>query len=601
VAETQKPNVVPNLVKINIDGQDLQVAPGTTLIEAAKKVDTFIPHFCYHPGLTIVGQCRMCYVEIEGQKKLATACSTTVAEGMRVKTNSEFVQKGQTSTLEFVLLDHPLDCPICDRGGECKLQDYTYDHGPSRSRMTEEKELLLKHQPVSANVMLDQERCILCTRCVRFSSEIDGRTELVVNERASKSKIDVFDGRPMQSPFSGNVVDLCPVGALTATDYRFKARPWELRHHLGLCTGCSMGCNVEIHTKHRHHGITRPDQMPPKPLIERLVPRENTQVNDWWMCDMGRWGYHFHNNEERRLYTPMIRRDQILESTSLREVQAAIDAAQGPWEFWVWDEAPHEEISWAKSLLSSWEKRGRKVAGFNPLKYSRKFLEIWAEKTSAPLFAAPAQWRTYKKIVSLLGSYRDLETQIPVVSAIFGPSIRKGSVQWETRNQKSFYSSDDVLSETLYLLPIPQSEGELGLYKNLPGSAHALPLLKRMNGRGLLNEGITPIEMLDTELAGQRPQGPVFVFSQSTQNPLPANFVNYLKQAPFIVVADSLRGVLTDMAQVVLPLEPLYEARFTATNFGNRRQESAGIQLHHPNYASLERGGSLVSPTLQLL
>ncbi len=594
-------NEIAALVKLTIDGQEVQVAPGTTLIEAAKKAESFIPHFCYHPGLTIVGQCRMCYVEIEGQKKLATACSTTVNEGMKVKTNSDFVKKGQNATLEFVLLDHPLDCPICDRGGECKLQDYTYDHGPSRSRMTEEKELLDKHKPVAEGVMLDQERCILCTRCVRFSSELDGRTELVVNERASKSKIDVFAGRAMQSPFSGNVVDLCPVGALTAIDYRFKARPWELRKHEGICTGCSMGCNVEIHTKHRHPGIARPDGMPPKPLIERLVPRENAAVNDWWICDKGRWGYHFHNEEERRLYSPMIRRDQILESTSLREVQAAIEETKGSWEFWIWDEAPHEEISWAKSLAASWEKRGRNVAGINPLKTAKKFLELWSTKASTPLFSAPAQFKKYKKIVSLLESYRELETEIPILSLTFGPAIRSGKLLWEKRPQKDFFQSSDALDETLYLLPMPISEGEWALYKMLPSNAHAIPLLSHLNGRGLLNEGIVPVEMLHDELGEAHPVGPVFVFGQSTQRTLPENFVNYLKQAPFVVVADSLRGPLTDIANVVLPLETLYEARFTTTNIGNLRQDSRGIQLHHPNYQSLERGGNLVSSTLQLL
>ncbi len=592
----------PTGININIDGRDLQVPAGTTIIKAAQQVEKFIPHFCYHPGLTVVGQCRMCYVEIEGQKKLATACSTTVTEGMKIKTDSEFVKRGQNSTLEFVLLDHPLDCPICDRGGECKLQDYTYEHGPSRSRMTEDKELLLKHETISNNVVLDQERCILCTRCTRFSSEIDGRAELVVNERASKSKINVFNGQLMESPFSGNVVDLCPVGALTSKDYRFKARPWELRHFDGLCTGCSAGCNVEIHTKHRHPGITRPDKQSPTPEIERLVPRENQMVNDWWLCDAGRWGYHFNNEDSKRLYSPMIRRNQNLESTSLKEIQASIEAVSGEWEFWVWDEAPHEEIAWAKSLLSSWNKRGRKVAGFNPLNYSKKFMEIWAAQASQPLFSSPVNYRSYKKIVSQLESYRSLETLVPILATTFGPRVRNKTLLWETRSSKDFFDAKDDLTSTLYLMDLPRTEGDLKLYKSIPEGAHALPLLNHLNSRGLLNEGITPVEILEGEMADAHPRGPVFVFAQSTQRKLPKNFVNYLKQAPFVVIADSQSGKLSDLANVVLPLELLYETKFTATNVGNLRQVSEGVQIRNPNYPAIQRGSTtVVSPTLQLL
>ncbi len=587
-------------MKLQIDGIDVEAKPGETILQAAAKLGKHIPHFCYHEGLSIVGQCRMCYVEIEGQKKLATSCSTTCAEGMKVKTDSDFVKKGQSATLEFVLLHHPLDCPICDRGGECKLQDYTYDHGPPRSRMVDEKDALDKHKAVSDQVILDQERCILCTRCVRFSSELDGRAELVVNERASHSHIDVFEGRPMQSPFSGNVVDLCPVGALTARDFRFKARPWELRKHQGLCTGCSMGCNIEIDTKHRHPGIARPDGKAPVPRIERLMPRENRQVNDWWMCDRGRWGYHFHNDEVKRLHQPLARRTSggTQEAVSLKEIGLILDQAQGSWEFWISDNAPHEQIAWAKELRASWQQRGRQVAAFNPSPFGDAFLKYWASRSASPWFAGQADWSGITKVVSPLADYRQLESRLALLSLRLGPKVRAGKVAWEERSLDKLSSKDD-LATTVYIVPVPKTEDDLTALAKLPPEAKVCILWTHANSRGLLNEGIAPLEV--SSFKGRKPSGSVFYFGQTSQNAMNTAFAEYLKASSLLVAADSFENEATLAARVVLPLEAMFESQITLTNVDNIRQTVAGIQIHHPSIKAIERGAALVSPALRLI
>lgn len=595
------------LIKLTIDEVEVSVPAGTTILKASQKLAKEIPHFCYHDGLPIVGQCRMCYVEIEGQKKLATSCSTTVTEGMKVKTDSPAVKQGQNSTLEFVLLDHPLDCPICDRGGECKLQDYTYQHGPSRSRMIDEKEFLLKHHPISEEIVLDQERCILCTRCVRFSSHVDGRSELVVNERGSHSVINVFEDRPMESKFSGNVVDLCPVGALTAQDFRFKARPWELRKHSGICTGCSTGCNIEMHTKHRHPGIPRPDGNRPKPQIERLVPRENTLVNDYWMCDRGRWGYHFHNEDNMRLVDPSLRRQKgsHLERVSLKEIQLVLDQASQSkaWEFWISDEASHEEIEWAKELQASWTARGRKVeTRLNPHDFSAKVLSAIDARKSSPWFAGEVRLDGITTVVSTYDSYRSLEDVVPMLALKLGQKVRHDGVKWITRSAEELYAAGDDLNTTAYLVDAPKQDADLAAFAKIPAGAKALILWGQANSRGLVNEGIAPLQTLPAALESAAPDGPVMVFGQTTQNAKNAALTEYIRKAPFVVLVDSYASAWSELADVVLPIEPLYESDMTLTNLFNMKQEAHGIQIHHPNHESIRRGApSPVNPSLRLI
>ncbi len=273
-------------VTLTIDGQSVQVPKGTLLIEAAKSVGIQIPHYCYHPGLSTVGSCRMCLVEIEKNPKLQPSCTTPVSEGMVVRTKTPEALKNRRSVLEFLLSNHPLDCPVCDQAGECELQNYYMEHGLYDTRFNEDKTKRKKAHPIGPYIILDQERCILCTRCVRFTREISRTSELGVIDRGHRSEIDIALGFELANPYSGNVADVCPVGAMTDRDFRFKCRVWFLGSAPSICPGCSRGCNIEIHFNERFNPRYH-DQR-----IHRLKPRVNKEVNDRWICDEGRYSYH---------------------------------------------------------------------------------------------------------------------------------------------------------------------------------------------------------------------------------------------------------------------------------------------------------------------
>lgn len=301
------------MVTVTIDGKTIPVEPGTTIIQAAEKVGIEIPHYCYHPGLPVVGQCRMCQVEVEKAPKLAIACATPVAEGMVVHTSTPQVVKARKAVLEFYLLNHPLDCPICDKGGECPLQDYTIRYGPGESRFREEKAKRVKALPIGPHIVFDAERCILCTRCVRFVQDVVGTGELSVFHRGDRAEIGLYPGRALNNLYSLNVVDLCPVGALTSRDYRFKARPWDLKSVDSICPGCSFGCNTMLDVRPFEEGER----------VVRIRPRVNREVNGYWMCDIGRFTFK-PLYQEGRLDQPLLRRDGKLIQTSWEEALAEL-------------------------------------------------------------------------------------------------------------------------------------------------------------------------------------------------------------------------------------------------------------------------------------
>jgi NADH-quinone oxidoreductase subunit G len=282
--------------KLTIDGKEIEVPAGTTVIQAADQLGISIPRYCYHPALPVAGNCRICMVEIEKQPKLQIACYTPVADGMVVKTDSPKVLEVRKTVLEFLLVNHPVDCPVCDQAGECKLQDYYMEHGKYNSRLIDVKVKKEKKAfSIGPTVMLDQERCILCTRCVRFADNITKTHEFGITDRGDHSELDVYPGKQLDNNYSGNVVDICPVGALTDKDFRFKCRVWYLEKTKSVCPGCSMGCNITVEwDKSRPH----PDK---KARVMRLKPRLNPSVNDYWMCDVGRYNYRF-IDENRVLY-----------------------------------------------------------------------------------------------------------------------------------------------------------------------------------------------------------------------------------------------------------------------------------------------------------
>jgi NADH-quinone oxidoreductase subunit G len=273
-------------VTITVDGREIVAIEGEMLHDAARKGDVEIPFFCYEPKLgEPVGACRMCLVEIEGIPKLQTSCSTPVREGMVVHTRTEQVKHAQSAVVEFLLVNHPLDCPVCDKGGECPLQDISYGWGPGKSRVIDEKRHFEKPIELSPLVAIDRERCILCYRCVRFSQEVSEDAQLQLLERGDRTYVGTFDERPYVAPFHGNITDICPVGALTSYTYRFRARPWDIEHAGSVCTLCPSQCNVSFTVRDEK--------------VKRVITRDNHEVDDGWLCDRGRYGFEMFDAPER--------------------------------------------------------------------------------------------------------------------------------------------------------------------------------------------------------------------------------------------------------------------------------------------------------------
>jgi NADH-quinone oxidoreductase subunit G len=268
--------------RITVDDVEIEVPEGRMLLQALDDVGLLmngvdIPHYCWHPKLSIDGSCRLCQVEIEGVPKLQIACNTPVQDGMVVRTQTERVQRAREGVMELLLVNHPLDCPICDQAGECKLQDYAYEYGVTQARTREPRRALKKRVDLGPTIVFDQERCILCRRCVRFCREVPGTGELVVVGRGDRSVIETFPGAELDNDYSMNVADICPVGALTTKDFRFKIRVWFLQDVPGVCTGCSRGCNVYLGVANNR--------------VYRYLPRRNDAVNETWICDEGRMSY----------------------------------------------------------------------------------------------------------------------------------------------------------------------------------------------------------------------------------------------------------------------------------------------------------------------
>jgi NADH-quinone oxidoreductase subunit G len=266
---------------ITVDGVSIEFQAGEKIIQAAARAKNQIPHYCYHEGLSIVAQCRMCLVEVEGQKKLVTACSTPCADGMKVNTQNERVKKSVAGVQEFLLANHPLDCPICDQAGECSLQEYSYKHGQDDSRYEFFRRTYIDVD-MGPSIKKNMNRCIHCTRCIRYCDEVGQIHEMIAEQRGNSTEIITIDNKPLMTAYAGGLADVCPVGSLTTKDFRFKKRVWYLKTSEGICDGCSTGCNT---TASQEAGV-----------MYRLEPRQNMEVNQWWMCDEGRYGFqHVHS------------------------------------------------------------------------------------------------------------------------------------------------------------------------------------------------------------------------------------------------------------------------------------------------------------------
>jgi NADH-quinone oxidoreductase subunit G len=302
------------MAKITIDGVEVEVQEGINCIEAAKAADIHVPHFCYHPSLTVVGQCRMCLVEIEGMPKLQAGCSTTVKEGMKIHVWNEKVDAARKGQMEFLLINHPLDCPICDKAGECPLQDYSFNYGTVTSRYGEFKRTYpgMDRTPIGPHVVQNMNRCIHCTRCIRFTSEITGTSELAFFKRGASTEVGVFPGTPLDNWMSACVTDVCPTGALTTREFRFESRVWNLESAESVCNGCDVGCNIFIGYRQGQ--------------IFRYRPRVNPDVNDHWLCDFGRFSYERYDTD--RVVVPKVRtEDDYLGISTWSEALDAIGGA----------------------------------------------------------------------------------------------------------------------------------------------------------------------------------------------------------------------------------------------------------------------------------
>jgi NADH-quinone oxidoreductase subunit G len=315
-------NGAAGLVTVTIDDRPVQVPQGLGLVETGLVAGIEVPVFCYEPRLgEPLGACRMCLVEVEGMPKLQAGCTLTAQDGMVVRTahTSEKAAEGQDATLEFILVNHPLDCPVCDKGGECPLQDLTFRYGPGRTRMTFLKRTFDKPIPISPLIALDRERCILCYRCTRFSESVSEDGQLVAVNRGAQTMIATFEDEPYRAPFSGNVIELCPVGALTSTAYRFEARPWEIQNVPTVCGLCPVGCNVTATTR--------------EGKVKRILARNHPEVDEGWLCDKGRFAYPALRADDRvtaplRLTGPR-RYEELSPSEAVDEAERLLRAAQG--------------------------------------------------------------------------------------------------------------------------------------------------------------------------------------------------------------------------------------------------------------------------------
>jgi NADH-quinone oxidoreductase subunit G len=330
-----------DLVKLTIEGQEVEVPAGTSVLEAAKLTGILIPHYCYHPGLPVAGSCRMCLVDVEKSPKPVPSCATPVAPGMVVHVSSEQARTARRAVLEFLLINHPLDCPICDKSGECSLQDYADQEGRASGRYADYAKRYNPVEDFGPDILYVPNRCVLCTRCVRFMEDVAQAPTLNVSERGDRAHIDIFEGELLDHPWAGNVVDLCPVGSLLSKDFLNKARVWDFDKTASVCPGCTQGCNTVLETRDN--------------AVVRIRPRPNPDVNRWWMCDEGRLNYGWLNRADR-IEAPLVRQAGRLVPVdweqALERAVEVMGAAAGPWVALVSPGASCEALEAAAKLLA---------------------------------------------------------------------------------------------------------------------------------------------------------------------------------------------------------------------------------------------------------
>jgi NADH-quinone oxidoreductase subunit G len=395
-------------VTLSIDGKDISVPPGTLVIRAAEALGIEIPRFCEHPYLDPVGACRQCIVDIEGQRKPITACTTPVADGMVVRTqhSSEVARKAQEGMLELLLINHPLDCPVCDRGGECPLQDQALAWGPGESRYIDPKRVYEKPIELSSLIKLDRERCVLCTRCTRFCDQISGERFIELFDRGPAEQVAIAPGEDFASPFSGNTVQICPVGALTSSTYRFAARPFDVRSQDSVCPHCASGCPIRVDVRRGE--------------VVRHLARDNDEVNDAWLCDKGRYAFRFPDRD--RVDTPLLRVPG-LEPAPYGEVFEAIrERAAGGRVAFVGGGRLTDEDAYAMSKLA------RTAFGTNDLDHrleGEADLPLDLERAAAA--GMPVTYRDVERAGAILVVGLDAREELPILHLRIRKAARRGA------------------------------------------------------------------------------------------------------------------------------------------------------------------------------
>ncbi|HEY8736422.1 MAG TPA: molybdopterin-dependent oxidoreductase [Candidatus Dormibacteraeota bacterium] len=555
-------------VTVSVNGVSVTVPKGTLILDAAKKVGIDIPIFCSHPKMAPVAVCRMCLVEVEKMPKMQPACAVQVAEGMVIRTKTDQVEKYQKGVLEFLLINHPLDCPICDKGGECPLQDQTYQYGPGASRYIYQKAHFDKAVPLSDKIVLDRERCILCWRCTRFSEEISGERELALIQRGVHTIIGTFNDEPAQSNYQGNWTEICPVGALTARQYRFISRPWDLDRTASVCPGCSMGCNIQIDARGNKLG--------------RFQSRENLAVDDSWLCDFGR--YSFPNFQRAALERPRIRRDGKLEEVTYPELfEFAADAlkrAGAPVAGWASPGSTNEELFLFQRLMREVLKsphldhRTAAVADTSP------------EDMTLPI----ADIERCDHVIVLGG--QEVIDAAPVLHLRLFKSQRKGVTVHKVGSGEGKAALDGVPAEAMVVGILATqanrkqaAELQDQLARKVKGSVRRLIVSIGPNGRGAVDLGILPhagpgYAALNGQSGKARwdwTHAGIKAFYLHDPSPLHAYAPTeaealWLSTLPLVIHHRFKASPLDDVAQVIIPARAFTEKNGTVTNMEGRVQ-----------------------------
>ncbi|HET6595806.1 MAG TPA: NADH-quinone oxidoreductase subunit NuoG [Anaerolineales bacterium] len=597
-------------VTLTINGIQVTAPAGSSLVDAAKLAGIDIPVFCHHPKLEPVGMCRMCLVEIgrpmrdratneivmengapkiQFLPKLETACTNKVEEGMVVLSQSDKARSGQRATVEFLLTSHPLDCPICDKGGECPLQNLTMAHGPGKSRfLFDEKLRLGKRVPLGDLIVLDQERCIQCARCIRFQDEIVGDSVLGFDDRSRGMRIITFSEPGFNSIFSGNTTDICPVGALTTRDFRFEARPWELESVASICTQCPVGCNITLNTR-------REAKAGGDFVVKRVMPRQNEEVNEIWICDKGRFVHHY-TDSKRRLKTPLVRRDGEFAHVSWDEAsKAAAETLKNDSVILASGKLANEDLFNLKALadqaggkaylyshmgggdvttligVGEGTNIGAMGAGTTIVVVASDLYEeapIWylrvkqATDRGATLLVLNSRSTKLDRFASHVQRY-DYGDAIKAAQHLGG--IKTAEAFANSQNVLIFFGSDGLGVEgTANLASACAKFLQDGGYAGKPNSG-LIGVWERANDQGAWEMGFEVAEDLAGALRGKS----VYIVGADPVGDDPA-LAKALAEAQFVVVQDVMQTATTAIADVVLPARVFTEREGTLTS-GERR------------------------------